>query len=259
MGQVNHNYLAIAEARFHGIAQLPQLVQAVQSAFHQANYNQAKVLKNQGMQIEQMGTQQMLLPAVHNHFAFANADSTRQFIMNEQCLVFKATDFQDIDSFISLFQEGIYIVNKLLNIVTTHRMGMRLLKRIMPRTGLHLQDLLQTSDAHLLSRFGGLSGHGQTELAHQFNEIHLVHRVKTSPSSGLELPKDIQTNDMAFKAELLNYQGPSIFLDSDAYIERYQDLSLSTVKDNLQKIHAILGLAYQSSVSDLALREIRFR
>lgn len=75
MGQVNHNYLAIAEARFHGIPQLPQLVQAVQSAFHQANYNQATVLKNQGMQLEQIGTQQMLLPAVHNHFACLEFDT----------------------------------------------------------------------------------------------------------------------------------------------------------------------------------------
>ena len=252
-------YLAIAEVRFHGVQHLAQHINSVQAAFQQANHVHAQVLKNQGVQVEQMGDQQMLLPAVQHHFAFANKDSTRQFIMNEQCLVFKATDFQDIASFISLFQEGIYIINKLLNIVTSHRMGMRLLKRIMPRPELRLQDYLQVSDAQLLGRFGGLSGYGLTELAHQFNEIHLLHRVKTSPASDLELPKDIQSNDMAFKSHMITHQGPSIFMDSDAFIERYQDLSLSTVKDNLQKIHAILGLAFQSSVSDLALSEIGFR
>jgi uncharacterized protein (TIGR04255 family) len=169
------------------------------------------------------------------------------------------TDFQDIASFISLFQEGVYIINKMLNIVTSHRMGMRLLKRIVPRPGLRLQDYLQVSDAQLAGRFGGLSGHGHTELAHQFNEIHLLHRVKTHPASGLELPPDIQSNDMAFKSPMITHHGPSIFIDSDAFITRYQDLSLSTVKDNLLKIHAILGLAFQSSVSDLALSDIGFR
>jgi hypothetical protein len=64
---------------------------------------------------------------------------------------------------------------------------------------------------------------------------------------------------MAFKSHMITHHGPSIFLDSDAFIERYQDLSLSTVKDNLQKIHAILGLAFQSSVSDMALSDIGFR
>lgn len=255
----NITYLAIAEVRFHAVQHLAQHINTVQTAFQQANHVQAQVLKNQGVQLEQMGEQQMLLPTVQNHFAFANKDNTRQYILNEQCLVFKMTDFQDIDSFISLFQEGVYIINKMLNIVTSHRMGMRLLKRIIPRPGLRLQDYLQVGDAQLLGRFGGLSGHGQTELAHQFNEVHLLHRVKTHPASGLELPHDIQSNDMAFKSHMITHHGPSIFLDSDAFIERYQDLSLSTVKDNLQKIHAILGLAFQSSVSDMALSDIGFR
>jgi hypothetical protein len=64
---------------------------------------------------------------------------------------------------------------------------------------------------------------------------------------------------MAFKSPMITHHGPSIFIDSDAFITRYQDLSLSTVKDNLLKIHAILGLAFQSSVSDLALSDIGFR
>jgi uncharacterized protein (TIGR04255 family) len=253
------NFLAIAEVRFQAIVNLAQFVKAVQLSFNQVNYHHATVLKNQGMQVEQFGAQQMLLPAVHNNFAFANQDHTRQFILNEQCLVFKVTDFHDFESFMALFQEGIYIVNKLTNIVTSERMGLRLLKRIVPRSRLSLQDYLQTNEAKLLDRFGGLTGYSHTELSHQFNDIHLLHRVKCCPYSGLELPKDVYANDMAFKSEVLNYQGPSIFLDSDGFVQKHQDLSLPTVRDNLKKIHAILGLAFQSSVSDLALSDIGFR
>ena len=253
------NFLAIAEVRFEGIAHLAHYLNAVQLSFSQVNYPHASVLKNQGMQVEQFGGQQMLLPAVHNNYAFANRDHTRQFILNEQCLVFKVTDFQDFESFMALFQEGIYIVNKLINIVTSQRMGLRLLKRIVPRSRLSLQDYLQPNEAKLLDRFGGLTGYSHTELAHQFNDIHLLHRVKCCPYSGLELPKDVHANDMAFKSEVLNHQGPSIFLDSDGFVQKHQALSLPTVKDNLKKIHAILGLAFQSSVSDLALSEIGFR
>lgn len=260
MGSVNtSNYLAISEIRFQGIAHLPQFIKAVQLSFSQVNYSHATVLKNQGMQVEQFGGQQMLMPAVHNNYAFANKDHTRQFILNEQCLVFKVTDFQDFESFMALFQEGIYIVNKLINIVTCQRMGLRMLKRIMPRPGLGLQDYLQTPEAKLLDRFGGLTGYCHTEVAHQFNDIHLLHRVKSCPYSDLELPKDVHANDMAFKADVLHYHGPSIFTDSDGFVQKHQDLSLSTVKENLKKIHAILGLAFQSSVSDLALSEIGFR
>jgi len=253
------NFLAIAEIRFQGIPHLPSFVKAVQLSFSQVNYPQATVLKNQGMQVEQFGAQQMLVPAVHNNYAFANRERTRQFILNEQCLVFKVTDFHDFDSFMALFQEGIYIVNKFINIVTSQRMGLRMLKRIIPRSGLSLQDYLQPNEAQLLDRFGGLTGYNQTELAHQFDDIHLLHRVKSCPYSDLELPQDVHANDMAFKTSVLNYQGPSILMDSDGFMQKHQDLSLPTVKDNLKKIHAILGLAFQSSVSNLALSEIGFR
>lgn len=253
------NFLAIAEVRFQGMAPSPALINAVQMAFSQVNYLQASVLKNQSMQVEQFGGQPMLLPAVHKNYAFANSDHTRQFILNENCLVFKATDFQDFDSFMALFQEGIYVVNKLSNIVTCHRMGLRLLKRLIPRKGLSLKDYLQPSEAKLWGRFGGLSGFSQTEVSHQFNDVHLLQRVKTHQHSGLELPNDVHAQDMAFKSDVLNYHGPSIFLDSDGFIQKNQDLGLPRVKDNMRQIHAILGLAFQASVSDLALSEIGFR
>ena len=50
-----------------------------------------------------------------------------------------------------------------------------------------------------------------------------------------------------------------MFIDSDAYAQQPMDLQLPTVKKQLQQMHAILGLAYQSSVSDLALAETGFR
>ena len=138
-------------------------------------------------------------------------------------------------------------------------MGCRLLKRIIPRPDLVLKDYLQPIEAKLLGRFGGLSEYGHTELAQQFNDIRLLHRVKACMHSGLELPKDIHANDMTFRPEVLSYLGPSIFLDSDGYIENSQDLSFIKVKDSLKKIHEILGFAFKSSVSDLAVNEIGFR
>lgn len=257
--RVSSNFLAVAEIRFSAGVDVSNFIMTAQEYFSNANYDQVSVLKNQSMKTEQFGEQNMLVPTVHKIYSFTNRDATRQFILNEHCLVFKVTDFQDFDSFMALFQEGIYLVNKLIHIVSSQRMGLRLCKRIMPRSGLGLKDYLQQSEAKLLARFGGLSGYSHTELTHQFNGIHLLHRVKTSPHSGLELPKDIHANDMAFNAEVLAYHGPSIFLDSDGFVEKYQDLSLPTVKDNLKNIHAILGLAFQSSVSDLALSEIGFR
>jgi hypothetical protein len=48
-------------------------------------------------------------------------------------------------------------------------------------------------------------------------------------------------------------------MDSDGYTENSQDLSFIKVKDSMKKIHEILGFAFKSSVSDLAVTEIGFR
>lgn len=252
-------HLAIAEVRFQTIANLPDAIHALQLHLHHAQYTQAVVLKNQTLQVEQFGQQQMLVPGIAKTFAFTHADRMRQFILNEQCLVLRTTEFTDIDSFTAFFQEGIYILHKLLNIRQANRVGMRLLKRIIPSRGRPLRVYLQAGEAKRMDQFGGLNGHSQTEIAHQFNDIHLVHRVKVHSHSGMELPNDISHVDLAMRSDLATYQGPSVFIDSDAYAQQPMDLQLPTVKKQLQQMHAILGLAYQSSVSDLALAETGFR
>ena len=215
----NFDYLSVAEIRFATEVELADIIPKGCEFFSKANYGNFSVLQNQSVKLEEFGEQRMLIPTIHKTYAFANGDMTRQFILNEHCLALKVTDFHDFESFMALFQEGVYIVNRLLNIVATQRVGCRLLKRIIPRPDLGLKDYLQPIEAKLLGRFGGLSEYSHTELAHQFNDIRLLHRVKTCPQSGLELPKDIQANHMAFKPEVSSYHGPSIFMDSDGYTE----------------------------------------
>jgi uncharacterized protein (TIGR04255 family) len=257
--KINFYYLSVAEIRFTTEVDLAGIIPKGCEFFSKANYGNFSVLQNQSVKLEEFGEQRMLIPTIHKTYAFANADVTRQFSLNEHCLALKVTDFHDFESFMALFQEGVYIANRLLNIVATQRVGCRLLKRIIPRSDLGLKDYLQPSEAKLLGRFGGLSEYSHTEVAHQFNDIRLLHRVKTCPQSGLELPKDIQANDMTFRPEVSSHHGPSIFMDSDGYTENSQDLSFIKVKDSMKKIHEILGLAFKSSVSDLAVSEIAFR
>ncbi len=143
---ISFNYLAVAEIRFVIDADLPNLMGKGQAYFGYAKYSGFSVLQNQSIKLENFGEQKMLVPTIHKTYAFTNEGLTRQFILNEHCLAFKVTDFEDFESFVTLFQEGIYIANKLLNIATTHRMGFRLLKRIMPKPDVSLKDYLQPSE-----------------------------------------------------------------------------------------------------------------
>ena len=65
-------HLAIAEVRFQTIANLPDAIHALQLHLHHAQYTQAVVLKNQTLQVEQFGQQQMLVPGIAKTFVMAS-------------------------------------------------------------------------------------------------------------------------------------------------------------------------------------------
>ena len=87
-------------------------------------------------------------------------------------------------------------------------------------------------------------------------DFQLLNRVKVCGHSGLELPRDIDPADMAFKAHLITYSGPSIFIDSDGYLEKKQKFSFASIKKNLGDIQAIIDQAFKASVGPETLSEM---
>ena len=125
---------------------------------------------------------------------------------------------------------------------------MRALERIVPQKGRPLQNYLASSELSLLQKLGGHTVVAQTEVFHQKKDIQLLNRVKVCAHSGLELPRDIDPADMAFRTHLITYSGPSVFIDSDGYIEKKQRFSFAGIKKNLIEIQALIDQAFQASV-----------
>ena len=242
------NYLTIAELRFSPVANLMEKIHAIQMAFRVSNYVDSAAIKSQSIQVEQIDAQKLLVPNVRSAYIFVNKNRTSHFILNSECLTFKTSDYQDVESFISLFLEGVFIVNKGLGLSTSHRLGMRVLERIVPQKGRPLQNYLASSELNLLHKLGGHTVVAQTEVFHQKKDIQLLNRVKVCAHSGLELPRDIDPADMAFRTHLITYSGPSVFIDSDGYIEKKQRFSFASIKKNLIEIQALIDQAFQASV-----------
>jgi len=151
------NYLTIAELRFSPVANLMEKIHAIQMAFRVSNYVDSAAIKSQSIQVEQIDAQKLLVPNVRSAYIFVNKNRTSHFILNSECLTFKTSDYQDVESFISLFLEGVFIVNKGLGLSTSHRLGMRVPERIVPQKGRPLQNYLASSELNLLHKFVGIS------------------------------------------------------------------------------------------------------
>ena len=250
------NYLTIAELRFSPVINLVEKIHTIQTAFRVANYVDAAAIKSQSIQVEQINEQKLLVPSVQSAYIFVNKNKTSHFILNTESLTFKTSDFQEFESFLSFFLEGVFIVNKGLSLSTSHRIGMRVLERIVPIKGRPLQNYLASPELYLLQKLGYNAVVAQTEVFHQMKDFQLLNRVKVCGHSGLELPRDIDPADMAFKAHLITYSGPSIFIDSDGYLEKKQKFSFASIKKNLSDIQAIIDQAFKASVGPETLSEM---
>lgn len=242
------NYLTIAEVRFESAANIAELIHTIQAAFRVAHYTDSTNIKSQTINVEQLDQRQVLVPTMHNAYMFSNKNKTSNFILNAQCLTFKTSDFKDIESFLTLFLEGFFIVNKVLTLTSTQRIGLRALERIVPSKGKRLTDYLEASELNLYKKLGGNSVFSQTEIFHKFKDIQLLNRVKICMNGGLELPRDIDPADMAFKVNLITYSGPSAYIDSDGYIEKKQKISFANIKKTLTEIHALTTVAFTASI-----------
>jgi len=243
-----HSYLTIAEVRFPAVVDWVNHIATIQAAFRVARYVESAHIQNQTLQVAKIADQATMVPRVQSSYKFANAKRTSHFILNAQCLTFKTSDFKSFDAFQSLFLEGFYLVNKILNISKTQRMGLRFLDRVVPAKGQRLQNYLAPAELQVFEKLGGASVFAQTEIFHQIEGIQLLHRVKICQYSGLELPQDIDPADMAFKANLITHTGPSIFIDSDGYIEKKQTLSFEKIKQSLSGIYQVIHHANQASL-----------
>ena len=218
--KTRYNYLSIAEIRFSPSENLSDFIHAIQLAFNLANYSDSANIKSQTLQVQEVEHQKLLVPSIHNSYVFSNKSKTRHFILNAQCLTFKTSDFQDFESFLSYFLEGIFIINKVHPIATFNRLGLRFLDRFIPAKGKRIQHHMAMPDLMVFEKLGGDSTHSQTEVYHQVKDQHLLNRVKVCRTGELELPKDIDPLDMRFKANLMTYTGASIYIDNDGFIDK---------------------------------------
>ena len=242
------NYLSIAEIRFNPIENLGEFIHAIQLAFNLANYTESGNIKSQSLQVQELDEQKVLVPSILNSYIFSNKDKTRHFILNSQCLTFKTSDFQDFDSFLSYFLEGVFIINKVHQLSIVNRLGLRFLERVIPTKGKRIQSYLAMPDLMVFEKLGGDSTHSQTEVYHQVKDQHLVNRVKVCRVGALELPKDIDPLDMKFKSHLMVYSGPSIYIDNDGFTDKKYKLSFTTIKKILKDIHTTIKIAQKASM-----------
>ena len=249
--------LTIAEIRFNSILNIPEYLPAIQDSFSMAHYPDFSHIRNQGFQLAQSGPNKSLMPTTMDIYQFSNYNKSSHFRLNSQCLTYQSSNYKDFETFLTLFLEGLFIVNKILNIQLTERVGLRFIDRLMIKKGESIQKYLAPQESSLFEKLGGNSTYTFSEVKHQIKDIHLFNRVKVFQNSPLDFPNDIEPGDMVFKEKFVTYKGPSAIIDTDAFIQKRSKLTLQAMKTNFYELHDLIIVAFEASVSDIAKKVSR--
>jgi len=243
--------LAIAEVRFNPILNLEKYIVLIQDELRTLGFPEFSHLQSQGFQLKDKLSDKPPTPVIQNIFQFSNFNVSSQFRLNPQCLTFQSSDYKNFESYCSTFMEGLFAVNKILQLAYIQRTGLRFIDRLIVKKGDRIQRYLAKPELALFQKLGGNSLYSYSEVKHQIDDVQLVNRVKVFQNSGIEFPSDIDPGDMVYPKRLLTYQGPNAIIDTDAFTEKKGKLSTETLWTKLFELHDLINVAFEASVSEL--------
>lgn len=244
--------LGIAEIRFNPILNIAEYIAQIQDVFRMSHYTEFAHSRNPGFQVAQNGHEKTLIPTNHDLFQFSDFNKCSNFRINTQFLTYQSSNYKDFDTFITLFLEGVFIVNKILNVPIANRIGLRLIDHLMCKRGEKIESYLANQETALFHKLGGASIYSHSEIKHQYKDVQLCNRVKVFQHSDLEFPSDIEPGDMVFKEKFVTYKGPSAIIDTDSFIENRMKLNLETLRPKFYELHDLAIYSFEASVSNKA-------
>lgn len=246
-------YLTLAQVRFNPILMLSGFLPSIQERFRHAGYPDFVRQNIISIQVTiQEGQQPAPTPVTKELFQLGNAEKTHTFILDEQSLTLQSTNYDHFEAFSACFLKGLNIVNDVVNLAFTERVGLRYLDRVMPQSGEMIEQYLVAEAKGMSSQLDGNSLYAFTESMNEIGNIKLLSRVAVQEGP-LAFPPDIQLGNMQIFERFKSYVGKSAILDNDGSVEGREAFSMQAVGKHLDAIHQVIGKAFRTTVSTYAL------
>lgn len=244
-------YLTLAQVRFNPILKLADFLPGIQENFRHAGYTDFERQNLISIQVTMQDGQPTPTPIQQERFQFGNAEKTHMFILDGQSLTLQSTNYGQFETFSACFLTGLDIVNDIVKLAFTERVGLRYLDRVMPQDGEAIEQYLVEQVHGLTSRLSGKPLYSYTEAMNEIENIKLLSRVAIQDGS-LAFPPDLQPGNMRVTERFLSYTGKSAILDNDGFVEGREAFSAKAVADHLDAIHKVIGAAFKTTATPYA-------
>lgn len=241
-------YLTLAQVRFNPILKLIDFLPSVQESFRHAGYPDFERQHHISIQVTMQDGQPTPTPVPQDRFQLGNVDKTHVFILDGQSLTLQSTNYGQFESFSACFLTGLGIVNDVVKLAFTERVGLRYLDRVMPQEGETIEQYLVDQVHGLTSRLGGKPLYSYTEALNEIGNIKLLSRVVIQDGP-LAFPPDLQPGNMTVARRFVSYTGKSAILDNDGFVEGRETFSANAVAEHLEGIHKVIGTAFKTTAT----------
>lgn len=246
-------YFTVAQVRFNTLLKLADFLPSIQEGLRKAGFPAFKKHSSVAIQINfQEGGQQVPQPVPHQRYVFANVEQTHSFVLSTETLTFQSTNYGTFELFSEALLRGLNIVNDVVALDFTERVGLRYLDHVWPRHGEDLASYLAPEVQGMSARLGGQPMHSYAETLIAFGDVKLRARVVIQDGR-LAFPPDLLPDGMAVQHRFLEAQGKHAILDTDGFIEGRHLFSQEKIGQALHDIHEVISTAFRVTVTEHAL------
>jgi uncharacterized protein (TIGR04255 family) len=245
-------YFTVAQVRFNTLLKLGEFLPTIQESLRKAGFPDFGAHKSVVLQFGSQDGQLAPLPGVQERFSFGDVARTHSFLLDVDKLTLQSTNYEQFERFSEKFLKGLSVLNEVVQLDFTERVGLRYLDRVMPRKSETLEQYLATEVLGMNSRLGGKSLHSYSETLTEVDNIKLLSRVVIQ-DGGLAFPPDIVPGDMVVAQRFKDYEGRCAILDNDGFVDSREVFSAESVDAHLDAIHKVIGKAFRATVNSYAL------
>lgn len=251
-------YFTVAQIQFNPVLKMEDYLPAIQDRMRTIHFPDFRRENFQQITLSLSTTPeggQAPIPSVvpQPRCIFGNIEQTAGFILDNNSLALQTTDYLTHKDFFRAFLDGLRVIDDVLKLDFTSRIGLRYFDAVLPRAG-------QSLDDYLIPEVLGLSKKlTNNKVIHSFSETftagtngHLASRVIIR-NGQVGLPPEVNVLAPPISSKFLIHQGLHAIIDIDAFSEERSKFKIENVETKLLAFHDDIDKAFKVIATPFAL------
>lgn len=190
-------------------------------------------------------------PTHHVRWSFMNAHRTEGYLLHSDALGFHTTTYNTFTDFLDKTIFGLNLVNEIVQLNYTEKIGLRYLDAIVPTGNDNLQQYLNPSLLGFSAYTAGSLNHSFTEVSSGIDSGVLVARAVIM-DGGLSLSPDLIPLHLDLQTRFKEIKGRNAVLDTDYFVVKRDSFDIEVIKEQFLKSHEIVENVFGISITDYA-------